>query len=110
MSARDKLVRDKIPEIIRARGITPITHHARQAEFLNLLADKLQEEAAEFAESGVIVELSDILEVVRAICEARGISLEELEKMREQKLAERGGFKKRIVLEGICGNKPEQIA
>ena len=40
----DKLVRDKIPEIIRETGERPIVHVADDAEYADRLADKLDEE------------------------------------------------------------------
>ena len=102
---KGKLVRDKIPEIIEKDGKKPITRIASRTECEARLGEKLQEEVSEFLESGKTEELADILEVIRAICDLRGISHEDLEKIRNKKLEERGGFKKRIILERISGQK-----
>lgn len=96
-----KLVRDKIPEMILASGKEPICRKADREETLELLARKLEEEAAEYAASRDAEELCDVLEVIRAIAAERGIALEALEQERARKAAERGGFEKRIVLEEV---------
>jgi predicted house-cleaning noncanonical NTP pyrophosphatase (MazG superfamily) len=46
--ARSNLVRDRIPEFIRADGLEPVIHVATSAEYAAVLRDKLQEEGAEF--------------------------------------------------------------
>lgn len=68
----NKLVRDKIPEIILAQGEKPVTRVLEDAEYLACLEQKLREETAEYLESGKLDELADIMEVVYALCEARG--------------------------------------
>ena len=89
-----KLVRDRIPEIIEGNGEIPNVTVLEGEELLAQLDRKLLEEAEEYRESGELEELADILEVVYAICEAKGFSLEELHQIREQKKASRGGFSK----------------
>jgi predicted house-cleaning noncanonical NTP pyrophosphatase (MazG superfamily) len=74
----DKLVRDSIPEIIKANGEEPTIHIADDEEYTNRLEDKLAEEAAEYRESRDIEELVDIIEVVHAIRRERGLIAEEL--------------------------------
>lgn len=96
-----KLVRDRIPEIIRENGETPITHVAEGEEYDQWLGEKLVEEACEFAEDGTRDELADVLEVVYAVCEHRGIEWGEIERMRAEKADERGGFADGIVLEDV---------
>ncbi|MCK4730693.1 MAG: nucleoside triphosphate pyrophosphohydrolase [Candidatus Aenigmarchaeota archaeon] len=96
----DKLVRDRIPEIIRKRGVVPITHIADKNEYWEKLKAKLQEEVDEVLEDvNVEEELADVLEVIYAICDFKGISLEELELIRKKKKDERGGFKDKIILD-----------
>jgi len=93
-----KLVRDKIPEIIEKNNEKAITRIATDEEYKLELIKKLKEEIDEFAESGEIEELADILEVVYAISKHKNISLEELEKKRIKKAEERGSFDKKIIL------------
>ncbi|GAB3684192.1 nucleoside triphosphate pyrophosphohydrolase [Salinarchaeum chitinilyticum] len=97
----DKLVRDEIPAVIEADGEEPIVHVADDAEYERRLREKLLEEAGEFAESGEAEELADVLAVVDAYREHAEISTEELDRLREAKAAERGGFGDRIVLERV---------
>jgi predicted house-cleaning noncanonical NTP pyrophosphatase (MazG superfamily) len=94
----NKLVRDKIPEIITKRGDKPVTQILGTDAYRRELRRKLQEEVAEFCESGKVEELADILEVVYALAVAEGASQFELEEMRKRKRRERGGFDQRIFL------------
>ncbi len=103
-----KLVRDKIPQIIEATGKTCTCSVVLEEEYLALLDAKLNEEVAEYQESGALEELADILEVIRAIAAARGSSIGEVEAIREAKREERGGFEQRILLEDVFdqGERP----
>jgi len=94
----NKLVRDQIPEIIRGKGKKPVTAVAKDNEYYVRLKKKLEEEVYEFFQSNNSEELADILEVVYAIAKTRGISVDNLEKIRIRKRTERGGFEKRLVL------------
>ena len=96
----EKLVRDKIPEIIENKtGKRPRMRIADEKEFENLLLEKLREETNEFISSSNKEELADILEVIHAILKAKGWSFDEIEKIRSEKFKERGGFEKRIVID-----------
>lgn len=95
----NKLVRDKIPGIIRAKGERPVTHVADETEYFEKLRQKLREEVEEFLKSGKPEELADILEVVYALGTTAGVTRGALEQLREAKAGERGGFDGRIVLE-----------
>lgn len=97
----DKLVRDEIPAVIEADGEEPIVHTADDEEFERRLREKLVEEAVEFAESGEIEELADVLAVVDAYRDHAGISQGRLEVLRAEKATDRGGFEDRIVLERV---------
>lgn len=98
----NKLVRDKIPDIIKQReGKESITRILDDKEFLFALNLKIQEELAEYLESGEIEELADLEEVLRAILDCKGISYEEFEEIRLKKVEKRGAFKKKIYLEGL---------
>lgn len=95
----NKLVRDKIPEYIKSKGGTPITHIADDKEYGQKLNGKLLEEVNEFIEAETIEEMADILEVVDAICDYKKFDKEELEKTKNKKAQERGKFEDRIILE-----------
>lgn len=97
----NKLVRDKVPEVIKSRGGEPLTRAASDGEYGNLLGEKLKEEVQEFMRSGDAAELADVLEVVFALAELEGISRDRLEEMRKRKAEERGSFSGRVVLEGV---------
>jgi predicted house-cleaning noncanonical NTP pyrophosphatase (MazG superfamily) len=98
-----KLVRDRIPQIIREDGAEPVTYTAGRQEYRDRLRDKLCEEAAEVLEADdekAPEELADVLEVVHALAADLGIDTDQLEKIREAKASERGGFAERIVWTG----------
>jgi len=104
-----KLVRDKIPEIIKnSDGKNPTTRVLNEDEYINELLKKLQEEAKEVAESEVgehrLEELSDVLELIKAVAALDGATLEDIENLRAKKAEERGGFEKKILLEEIKDN------
>lgn len=101
MKVYNKLVRDKIPEIIEDDGKTCKTRILSDEEYIAALEAKLNEEVAEYQADKNLEEMADMLEVLQAICLARGYSLEELEVMRLKKAVERGGFSEKIFLEYI---------
>lgn len=94
----NKLVRDKIPEIIIQGGRKPITKILSEEELQKELFRKLHEEIKELEETSNIEELVDILEVVYAIAAVEGVSQSDLNNIREVKRLERGGFEQRIFL------------
>lgn len=95
----NKLVRDKVPEVIRANGEEPVIRILSKEEHLTALLDKLVEEAHELKDDPTLSELADVDEVVLAIRSVMGISPGQLEKARHQKIQERGAFYNRIFLE-----------
>lgn len=99
----NKLVRDKIPDRIRAQGGQPKTHIAGDDEFRRLLRRKLDEEVQEFiaapTDQAQSEELADVLEVIWALAASLHIRPFELEGLRAEKLASHGGFSERIILE-----------
>lgn len=97
----NKLVRDRIPEIIDADGKTCIWEILSDKEYLRLLDEKLNEELAEYQQSKSLEELADLLEVMYSVVKARGWTLEQLEQVRAGKAVERGGFEKKILLKGV---------
>lgn len=97
----NKLVRDKIPEIIDASCKTCRIEVLSDDEYLKMLDAKLDEELAEYHKDQNIEELADLIEVIYAVAKARGYTLEELEQVRAEKAAKRGGFEKRILLKEV---------
>lgn len=100
----NKLVRDRIPEIIEASGKTCVTEILSDEAYLEMLDKKLDEELEEYHKDQNIEELADLLEVIRACAVARGYSVEELEQVRADKAAKRGGFEKKILLKEVVGD------
>ena len=94
----NKLVRDKIPDIIRSDGKCPSTEILSGNEYFSALKQKLIEETKEFHESEALEELADILEVVYSLSSCLGADPNKLEEIRHKKKLERGGFSERIFL------------
>lgn len=99
-----KLVRDHIPEIIEASGRRCVCSTLSDEEYLAKLDEKLNEELAEYQESKSLEELADLLEVMRAVAAARSSSMDEVESIRRDKAAKRGGFEKKILLTEIIND------
>lgn len=98
----NKLVRDNIPDIVKANGKIPIYDTIKEDnKYVQLLKSKLQEEVREYLESGEIIELCDVVEVVYALLKTHGISRSEFEDMRNEKVTVNGMFEKRIFLKKI---------
>ena len=97
---KSKLVRDKIPAIICSTWEEPLVHIASESEYWESLKAKLLEETNEvIEETNIPEELADLLEVMRAICVFKSLSMEEIEKIRQKKFTERWGFSDRIILD-----------
>jgi predicted house-cleaning noncanonical NTP pyrophosphatase (MazG superfamily) len=101
----NKLIRDKIPEIIiKSGGISKI-HKLKQVEFKKELAKKILEEGKELCEAkskkDISNELSDLLELIQTIAKQYKISPEKLDKSRIDKYRKRGGFEKQLFLEYV---------
>ncbi len=97
----NKLVRDKIPEIIKEKGKIPLTHIADDEEYWGKLKEKLSEEVGEFLEDPNEEEFSDILEVLEAIREHQNFSEEQIAEIRKIKAEKRGTFKRKIILDEV---------
>ena len=104
MKVYNKLVRDKIPEIILKDNEIPSTRILNDEEYIQELNKKLQEEVNEYLEAENIEEMVDILEVIRAILEHKGVTYEEIEEKRIKKATKRGAFKEKIYLEKVLQN------
>lgn len=94
-----KLVRDKIPEIMKAKQQEVHMHIATEEEYKKFLNAKLREEVAEYLADGNPEELADIIEVIYTLARQKSITPEQLEQKRKEKRAERGGFDQHIILE-----------
>ncbi len=101
MTEYDKLIRDRIPEIIEKSGKQCIVEVMDDEIYLKYLDNKMNEELAEYQADKSIEELADLLEVIYAVAVARGYSVEELEKVRKEKAEKRGGFEKKLLLKGV---------
>ena len=100
----NKLVRDRIPEIIEASGKACITEVLSDEDYLRMVDAKLDEELAEYHQDQNIEELADLLEVIHAATIARGYTVEQLEQIRAEKAAKRGGFEKRLLLKDVISH------
>lgn len=102
MPIYNKLVRDHIPNIIERAGNTCRTRILDDEEYMVELNAKLQEELTEYmaatTSQNALEELADMMEILHALADAHGSSPEELEQIRKEKAAVRGGFKERIYL------------
>ena len=96
--AYNKLVRDRIPEIIQSSGKSCTTEILSAEDYLRMVDAKLDEELAEYHKDQNIEELADLLEVIHAAAIARGYTIEELDRVRAEKATKRGGFEKKILL------------
>ncbi|MGP9040192.1 nucleoside triphosphate pyrophosphohydrolase [Cytobacillus kochii] len=102
MPTYNKLVRDRIPDIIQKSGKSYNTRILSHSEYTMALKDKLQEEVNEYLEAGHLKdqgeELADILEVVYALAEAQRMSTDVLDEIRRTKAQQRGRFEGRVLL------------
>lgn len=102
MPTYNKLVRDRIPEIIERSGKKYTTRVLEQTEYIKELKKKSFEELEEYTnvenDEEALGELADLLEIIHALAENYGASIEKVEELRKQKAEERGGFKEKIFL------------
>lgn len=101
MKEYDKLVRDKIPDIIQKTGKNFEITKANTDEMKLYLEKKLYEEISEYIESNNLEELADIMEVIYGLSNSLGYSEQDLNVCREKKHKERGGFKEGIILKKV---------
>lgn len=101
----NKLVRDRIPEIIESNGQQCACETLEGKRYLEMLDAKLNEELAEYQQSKSLEELADLLEVIRAVATARGSSIAEVEALRASKAKSRGGFSRRIFLKEVLDER-----
>lgn len=108
MSTYNKLIRNKIPQIIKSNGKTPTTRILPEDEYIEELCKKTQEELTEYIKAKTkpdkLEELSDLLELINALAEHEGATLEEINNIRKKKAEERGGFSNRVFLIEVADN------
>ena len=100
----NKLVRDKIPQIIEANGETPIVRVLDDTEYKKELEKKLYEEYQEVLNAtgkDRVEELADMLEVLRYLAKLENASLEEIITIADEKASKRGAFEDKIFLEKV---------
>ncbi|MGG0206654.1 nucleoside triphosphate pyrophosphohydrolase [Bacillus mycoides] len=102
MPTYNKLIRNKIPQIIKANGKTPTTRILSEDAYIQELCKKTEEELTEYLEADTkenkLEELSDLLEIIKALAEHEGTTLEEINNIRKKKAEERGDFSDRVFL------------
>lgn len=104
MKTYNRLVRDKIPELMLKEHELPTTRILSDEEYIEELNKKLEEEVKVYLENENVEEMVDILEVIRAILEFKGSTYEEVEEKRIKKAKKKGTFKEKIYLEKVMQN------
>ena len=99
MKVYNKLVRDKITDIIESDGRIAKYRILDNNEYRKELNSKLQEEVKEYLDDNNVEELADIVEVIYGILNSMDVTIDEFEKIRIKKQEERGAFNKKIYLE-----------
>lgn len=94
----NKLVRDNIPLICERNGQIPETKILEDEDYTSALKAKLREEVEEYLADCSLEELADILEVVEALAENQGASLDEVMEIKRKKQEKNGAFKRKIYL------------
>ncbi len=95
----NKLVRDRIIEIIEEKGEKAKWHLASDEEYELKLKEKLVEEAREFSHSGNIEEMADVFEVITALLSVNEWKIDDVIAIQKEKREKRGGFEKKIILD-----------
>lgn len=94
----NKLVRDRIPEIMKKQGKNPVIKKVTDAEYLTYLYKKLREEVDELIADETAEEVADVLEVLHAICVHKGYSPQHVDQLKVEKAKSRGGFEMGFVV------------
>ena len=97
----DKLVRDRIPEIIESDGLVVETKELSKEELINALLNKIVEESSELQNSNDderTKEMADVLEVLKSLAEEMDINWDEIEILMQKRAEKRGRFKKGVFL------------
>lgn len=94
----NKLVRDRIPEIIEKSGKKAVVKKLVAQDYKKFLDQKLSEELQEYLDSDSVNELADLVEVIHAILKYKDIEIPDFYDIQKQKADERGAFDKRLLL------------
>lgn len=100
----NKLVRDHFPELMMEKGREIDFEVMEGTQYSEKLMEKFNEEVEKFTKAGtdrLLSEIIDLLEIIYAIAEHRGITESEVEFMRQLKKTRSGGFRKRIMLKSL---------
>ncbi|TEB12167.1 hypothetical protein Psfp_03800 [Pelotomaculum sp. FP] len=97
----NKLVRDRIPEIIKKSGKRAVVERLTDKAYKEFLDQKLGEELQEYLASDSVDELADLVEVIYSILKYKGVEINDFHSLREKKAAERGAFEKRLLLKEV---------
>lgn len=100
----NKLVRDKIPNIIKEKNETPVVKILDDLEYKEALEKKLYEEYQEVIEASGedrVEELADVLEIIKALAKLENKTLEDVIKVANKKVDKRGAFEEKIFLEKV---------
>lgn len=97
----NKLVRDRVPEILERQGMKALTRKLDDKEYMHALHEKLKEEMREYMACRNMEELADVVEVINSILLAKGLNMEELDRFRQMKAQSNGTFHERIFLERV---------
>ena len=112
MQTYNKLVRDKIPQIIEATGKKYTSKKLNDTDYIKYLKQKSYEELDEYcvalSNEEAVEELADLLEVIHALANYHGFSMEEVEEVRKEKLDKRGGFQEKILLIEVEDGKQDE--
>jgi predicted house-cleaning noncanonical NTP pyrophosphatase (MazG superfamily) len=102
MPTYNKLVRDRIPEVIEKTGKQCTTKILNDEDYIKELKNKSFEELNEYMNAAndkdAIEELADLLEIIHALAECHGATIGKVEQVRQEKAEKRGGFKEKIFL------------
>ncbi|MEK4911313.1 nucleoside triphosphate pyrophosphohydrolase [Bacillus sp. FSL E2-8887] len=108
MPTYNKLIRNKIPQIIKSNGKTPTTRILNEDEYIKEICKKTEEELNEYLEATTkenkLEELSNLPEPINDLAEHEGTTLEEINNIRKKKAEERGSFSDRVFLIEVADN------
>lgn len=101
MTDRERLVRDRLPERLRERGDSPVTHTVEGKRRRELLLERAHAALIAYEERDQVEDLADVLEVVYELAASEGVDPEALEAARAERAERSGGFEEGVVLERV---------